>query len=67
MKLTAAYIVAICHQNSATGKPWQPIWGETYQCEVDGCPVYQEQISHHPPITQLLVTNIHLDKFPFKH
>ncbi len=25
--------------------------GETYQGYVDGCPVYIEQISHHPPIS----------------
>ena len=31
-------------------KPFNPILGETYQCWVDNCPVYFEQISHHPPI-----------------
>jgi len=31
-------------------KPFNPILGETYQCWIDGCPVYFEQISHHPPI-----------------
>lgn len=31
-------------------KPFNPILGETYQAWVDGCPVYFEQISHHPPV-----------------
>jgi hypothetical protein len=32
-------------------KPFNPILGETYQSLIDGCPVYGEQISHHPPIS----------------
>lgn len=34
-------------------KPFNPILGETYQGLIDGCPVYGEQISHHPPISSL--------------
>jgi hypothetical protein len=36
-------------------KPFNPILGETYQCWIDGCPVYYEQISHHPPIAAYLM------------
>lgn len=32
-------------------KPFNPILGETYQGWIAGCPVYCEQISHHPPIS----------------
>lgn len=32
-------------------KPFNPILGETYQGFIDGCPIYLEQISHHPPIS----------------
>ena len=32
-------------------KPFNPILGQTYQGFVDGCPIYLEQISHHPPIS----------------
>lgn len=32
-------------------KPFNPILGETYQSIIDGCPVYGQQISHHPPIS----------------
>lgn len=35
-------------------KPFNPILGETYQGVIDGCPVYGEQISHHPPISTVL-------------
>lgn len=34
-------------------KPFNPILGETYQGEINGCPLFMEQISHHPPITYL--------------
>jgi len=36
-------------------KPFNPILGETYQCWIDGCPVYFEQIAHHPPIASYLM------------
>ena len=36
-------------------KPFNPILGETYQCIIDGCPVYGEQISHHPPISSIFM------------
>lgn len=31
-------------------KPFNPILGETMQCSFGGCPVYLEQVCHHPPI-----------------
>jgi hypothetical protein len=36
-------------------KPFNPTLGETYQGQIDGCPVYGEQISHHPPMSSLLM------------
>lgn len=36
-------------------KPFNPILGETFQGWIDGCPVYVEQISHHPPISAILM------------
>lgn len=35
-------------------KPFNPILGETFQCWINGCPAYAEQISHHPPIGALI-------------
>ena len=37
----------------STRKPFNPILGETYQGEIAGCPVFMEQISHHPPVTSI--------------
>lgn len=34
-------------------KPFNPILGETYQATIYGCPLYAQQISHHPPISAL--------------
>lgn len=40
-----------CHN---WGKPLNPILGETYQDRLkDGCHVYMEQVSHHPPISYM--------------
>ncbi|MBS1889768.1 MAG: hypothetical protein JST59_00615 [Actinobacteria bacterium] len=36
-------------------KPFNPILGETFQGWMNGCPVYMEQVSHHPPIASLLL------------
>lgn len=36
-------------------KPFNPILGETYQNLIDGCPIYGEQISHHPPISAVFM------------
>lgn len=35
-------------------KPFNPILGQTYQGHIRGCPIFAEQISHHPPITSIL-------------
>ena len=35
-------------------KPFNPILGETFQGWINGCPIYLEQISHHPPIASFL-------------
>lgn len=35
-------------------KPFNPILGETYQGFIDDCPVFLEQISHHPPICRYI-------------
>ncbi|CAD8066390.1 unnamed protein product [Paramecium primaurelia] len=36
-------------------KPFNPILGETCQLWIKGCPVYLEQISHHPPIAAFIM------------
>ena len=36
-------------------KPFNPILGETFQCWINGCPAYAEQVSHHPPIAAMML------------
>lgn len=36
-------------------KPFNPILGQTYQGFIDGCPLYGQQTSHHPPISSLFL------------
>jgi len=36
-------------------KPFNPILGETFQCYIQGCPGYAEQLFHHPPIASILL------------
>lgn len=38
----------------STRSPFNPVIGETYQGSIHGCPIFMEQISHHPAITYLL-------------
>lgn len=52
MKYVVAFYVAGLHLNLSQRKPFNPIWGETYQGKIgDDLNVYCEQISHHPAIT----------------
>jgi hypothetical protein len=46
-------------------KPFNPIWGETFQAKIGDTEVYLEQTSHHPPIYHFLV-NINLIKANWK-
>jgi len=41
----------------ALGKPFNPIIGETFQCQSGNSKFYSEQTSHHPPITHYYVKN----------
>lgn len=51
MKWTLAFFfssMVMCIQQE---KPFNPILGETFQGRIKGCPIYLEQIKHHPPTT----------------
>jgi len=52
-KQTIAFFIASLPIGSNPQKPFNPILGETFQGIIGGCPVYAEQISHHPPICAL--------------
>jgi len=46
-----AYQLIIMHNIISMEKPFNAVLGETYQCMINGVPVYLEQTSHHPPRT----------------
>lgn len=50
-KATIVFFIAYTNLYLEIEKPFNPILGETFQGWVRGCPVYAEQISHHPAIT----------------
>lgn len=49
-KYAVLYTISVSNLGISSEKPFNPILGETLQCWVGGCPLYLEQISHHPPI-----------------
>eukprot|EP00064_Thunnus_orientalis_P020537 superscaffoldBa00005697_g20675 len=54
MQVVAAFAVsAVASQWERTGKPFNPLLGETYELtrEDDGYRLISEQVSHHPPIS----------------
>lgn len=53
MKYVIAFGLSTTILSLEAEKPFNPILGETYQGYIAGCPVYGEQISHHPPISAL--------------
>ena len=56
MKNVIAFIVSGMHMVACMRKPFNPILGETYEgVWPDGTRIYNEHISHHPPITCFLV------------
>ena len=49
MKKTLIFSILMTISGISVKKPFNPILGETYQGSADGCPIFIEQISHHPP------------------
>jgi len=57
MRWVIAFYIAGMHSTCVFMKPLNPILGETFQAQLDSETwVYVEQSSHHPPVTQVLVT-----------
>eukprot|EP01017_Pseudomicrothorax_dubius_P051596 TRINITY_DN9963_c0_g1_i2.p1 TRINITY_DN9963_c0_g1~~TRINITY_DN9963_c0_g1_i2.p1 ORF type:complete len:299 (-),score=62.04 TRINITY_DN9963_c0_g1_i2:337-1233(-) len=54
IKLVITAVIARIPLNMEQKKPFNPILGETFQGFINGCPIYYEQISHHPPIMSYL-------------
>ena len=51
MNYICAGFMTTMHMTLDQIKPFNPILGETFQGWIKGCPIYLEQISHHPPIS----------------
>jgi hypothetical protein len=50
IKYSLLFSISVSILSISINKPFNPILGETLQVWIDGCPMYIEQISHHPPI-----------------
>ena len=57
MKYVVCAVMFIHATNPNATKPFNPILGETYQGRLGHLTICIEQISHHPPISYLLVKN----------
>eukprot|EP00826_Nyctotherus_ovalis_P063154 TRINITY_DN9239_c0_g1_i1.p1 TRINITY_DN9239_c0_g1~~TRINITY_DN9239_c0_g1_i1.p1 ORF type:complete len:403 (-),score=118.82 TRINITY_DN9239_c0_g1_i1:177-1385(-) len=72
MKNAVAFYIAGLHLNLTQKKPFNPIWGETYQGRIgDDADVYCEQVSHHPAVSYVYVDAPHYnlmakDEYTFK-
>jgi hypothetical protein len=51
--------------NMNGGKPFNPIIGETFQCQVGSTKIYYEQVCHHPPIFSYYGVNPNFKTFGF--
>ncbi|XP_012676271.1 oxysterol-binding protein-related protein 2 isoform X2 [Clupea harengus] len=64
MQLVAAFAVsAVASQWDRTGKPFNPLLGETYELvrEDEGYRLISEQVSHHPPISAFHAQSLNQD------
>jgi hypothetical protein len=55
IKYVVAFNISCAIAEIQMEKPFNPILGETFQAIIDNCPVYGEQISHHPPVSAVLM------------
>ena len=55
MKNTICFFITTLHMATAQLKPFNPVLGETFQGRINGMPIYLEQVSHHPPISSILL------------
>jgi hypothetical protein len=58
-KLAFTFLLTTLASDLNPEKPFNPILGETFQGVIGGCPVYFEQISHHPPMAAFQMVGKH--------
>ncbi|ODM94390.1 Oxysterol-binding protein-related protein 1, partial [Orchesella cincta] len=61
-KVAAFAVSALASNWQRCGKPFNPVFGETYELQRDGYRFVSEQVSHHPPIS---AWNAESDTFVF--
>lgn len=54
MKWCTLLVVSVGNLSIHAEKPFNPLLGETLQTWIGGCPMYLEQIYHHPPRSSYL-------------
>jgi hypothetical protein len=57
LKMTTAFAISKIHMSVTQLKPFNPIWGETFQAKIGNSDLYMEQSSHHPPVYNFLVSS----------
>ncbi|CAD8073577.1 unnamed protein product [Paramecium sonneborni] len=55
LRLTVAFHISSFMMGVQQEKPFNPIIGETFEGRIKGCPIYLEQTSHHPPISNYIM------------
>jgi hypothetical protein len=55
MKVMVTWVIASMHLGISQYKPFNPILGETLEATLNKYKFYGEQISHHPPISSIMV------------
>ena len=53
------------HMSIGSGKPFNPIMGETFQAKIGDAEIYMEQTSHHPPIFNYYIKHPEFTSFGF--
>lgn len=55
IKALNAVILSLSIRFVDVDKSYNPTIGETFQTFLEGCEMYAEQVSHHPPISAFLL------------
>lgn len=66
LKLSTAFAISRIHLSVTQLKPFNPIWGETFQCKIGDTLLYLEQSCHHPPIYHFYQIGKHFKAYGYQ-
>lgn len=66
MKYVTAFAISRIHLSCTQLKPFNPIWGETFQCKIGDTKLYLEHSCHHPPIYHFLHLGQHFKSYGYQ-